>query len=81
MSSTVYYGKGSQTGYRFKDFAVDSPKKIETFVEGRATNQEMSDSLILNHKLCSPLHSSKAVGDDRWFQRYKQYHQQFYEHQ
>ena len=51
MSSTVYYGKGSQTGYRFKDFAVDSPKKIETFVEGRATNQETSDSLILNHNL------------------------------
>ena len=81
MSSTVYYGKGSQTGYRFKDFAVDSPKKIETFVEGRATNQETSDSLILNHKLCNPLHSSKAVGNDRWFQWYKQYHQQFYGNQ
>ena len=37
MSSTVYYGKGSQTGYRFKNFAVDSPEKIENFVEGRVT--------------------------------------------
>ena len=47
MSSTVYYGKGSQTGYRFKDFAVDSPKKIENFVKGLVTYQGSSDQIKL----------------------------------
>ena len=63
MSSTVYYGKGSQTGYRFKNFAVDSPEKIENFVEGRVTASNPRTVMYINiHKIvCSPFTAAKQL--------------------